>query len=392
MTQETIRIGTIKAVSPTLAETFRLCKLRAGLSRAQGSSRHVLGNPKAWLGTAYHAVLEAVDPEDGADIEARVRDRWNAAVEAQYERSRAHPFDRRFGPPESWPGYHMVAALALVRARALVESAGGPSTSAGSGQRVGAALRERKFASSDGKIVGRPDLVRPDEVVDFKSGDVFEDEDQDQIKLAYIRQLRLYGYLVKETAGWWPRRGILLPMAGSPAAVELEPEECEVEAAEAIRLLDAYNEMLYRSVDPIDLASPSPASCRWCPHQLYCPAFWGALSPDWEAGLRTAAFEGIVLEPPSPIHDGTALALVLRAERGTQPESARVHLFPLLRSVHVGIETVQPGDVLRVTGLWRRADGSLVPSLRTLIAEGSSLPCVVVNSWQGSDDAAQAKE
>ena len=35
MAQETIRVGTIKAVSPTLAETLRQCKLRAGMSRAE---------------------------------------------------------------------------------------------------------------------------------------------------------------------------------------------------------------------------------------------------------------------------------------------------------------------------------------------------------------------
>ncbi len=117
MAQEIIRLKAIEAVSPTLAETLRLCKLRAGLSRAEGASQHVLGNPKAWLGTAYHAVLEAVGPQHANDIGARVRDLWSAAIEHQHERSRAHPFDNRFGPPESWPGYHMAAAMALVRAR-----------------------------------------------------------------------------------------------------------------------------------------------------------------------------------------------------------------------------------------------------------------------------------
>ena len=82
MAQETIRVGTINAVSPTLAETLRQCKLHAGLSRAEGSSHHVLGNPKAWLGTAYHAVLERVGPEHRDDIEAIVRDLWGATIEA----------------------------------------------------------------------------------------------------------------------------------------------------------------------------------------------------------------------------------------------------------------------------------------------------------------------
>lgn len=164
MAQEVIRLEAIEAVSPTLAETLRLCKLRAGLSRAEGASQHVLGNPKAWLGTAYHAVLDGMGSQHGNDIDARVRDLWSAAIERQHERSCAHPFDRRFGPPESWPGYHMVAAMALVRARELVETAAGQNSPPSNGQAGGGTLREKKFSGADGKMVGRPDVVRPEEV------------------------------------------------------------------------------------------------------------------------------------------------------------------------------------------------------------------------------------
>ena len=195
MAQYIIRLTAIEAVSPTLAETLRLCKLRAGLSRAGGARDHVLGNPRAWLGTAYHAVLEAVGPEQGNDIDARVRDLWDAAIEQQAQLARAHSFDKRFGPPESWPGYHMVAAMALVRARELAKATGGQASPASNGRGGEGTLREQKFTGAGGKIVGRPDVVRPEEVVDFKTGEVFEDEDQEQVKGAYVRQLRLYAFL-----------------------------------------------------------------------------------------------------------------------------------------------------------------------------------------------------
>ena len=78
-------------------------------------------------------------------------------------------------------------------------------------------LREKKFSGANGKLIGRPDVVRPDEVVDLKTGDVFEDDEPERVKARYVRQLRLYAFLVKETLGWWLRRGILLPMAGSPS-------------------------------------------------------------------------------------------------------------------------------------------------------------------------------
>lgn len=141
MLPETIWLKKFEAVSPTLAETMRLCKLRAGLSRAEGAREQVLGNPKAWLGTAYHTVLEAVGREHGNDIDGLVRDLWSAAIEQQYARSRAHRFDKRFGPPESWPGYHMVAAMALVRAKEVAELDSAQSDSSNRGQAGGAGWR-----------------------------------------------------------------------------------------------------------------------------------------------------------------------------------------------------------------------------------------------------------
>jgi hypothetical protein len=327
--QDTIRLSRIEAVSPTLAETLRLCRLRAGLSRAEGSSQHVLGNPRAWLGTAYHAVLEAAGTAHENDVDAIVRDVWNAAIEHEYQRSRVHPFDKRFGPPESWPGYHLVAAIALVRARELAKSTSAQSSRPSDGRPDNATWREKKFSAAGGKMVGRPDVVLPGEVVDFKTGDVFEDEDQEQIKAAHVRQLRLYAYLVKETLGWWPQRGVLLPMAGSPVAVELAPGECEAEASNAMRLLDEYNEALARNPDPIDLASPSPASCRWCPYQLYCPGFWAAVVPEWKDGIRSAAIAGTATGPAKPIHSGAALSLSLHVEKGTCSPGQTISLFPL---------------------------------------------------------------
>ena len=374
MAQETIRISTIKAVSPTLAETLRQCKLRAGLSRAEGSSHHILGNPKAWLGTTYHAVLEQVGPEHRDDIETCVRDLWVATIEAQHQRSRAHHFDKRFGPPESWPGYHMVAAMALVRAKELIAVASGQSGSCSNGQPGGGTLREKKFSGADGKLIGRPDVVRPDEVVDFKTGNVFEDEESDQVKAGYVRQLRLYAFLVKETLGWWPRRGVLLPMAGSPVVVELQPEECEAEAEEAIRLLDEYNEILGRTANPIELASPSPASCRWCQYQLYCQAFWDAVKPDWTDSFHSAVIAGRAICSPHPIYGGSALSLSLHVEEGSVSLGETVSLFPLDSSIHEDVSLVQEGDWIRVTGLWRRADNSLVVTKRTLISREKVLP------------------
>lgn len=227
--------------------------------------------------------------------------------------------------------------------------------------------------------MGRPDRIRREEIVDFKTGDVFEDDDQEQVKAAYVRQLRLYAYMVNWTFGWWPRRGVLLPMATSSVAVELEPEECEAEAAIAVRLLDQYNEGLTRTLDPIDLANPSPENCRWCQYQLFCPAFWSTVSPEWGEELRSGVVSGKATAPPSPIHGGLALSMPLEAERGTAAPSEVISLFPLDPSVHTDLPQMQGGDRVRVTGLWRRADDSLVATTRTVIALERALPRIGID-------------
>jgi len=116
-----LELPQIHATSPTLAETMRACFLRAGLSRATGSSRFVLGNPKAWLGTAYHEVLEKIVEVDldQETLDAAVERLWNQAIATQQQRADVHALDRRFGSPTAWPGYHVARASVVLRAQEL---------------------------------------------------------------------------------------------------------------------------------------------------------------------------------------------------------------------------------------------------------------------------------
>jgi hypothetical protein len=156
----------IPATSPTLAEMMRACRLRAGISRSAGTAAYVLGNPRAWLGTAYHEVLEEIATMGlSEDPEAAAERIWSRAIAAQHQRSLAHPLDRRFGSPETWPGYHLARASSLLRARELVLVGGaglGTSTEPGASGEI----RERQFTAFEGKLLGKPDVIRPQEVVD----------------------------------------------------------------------------------------------------------------------------------------------------------------------------------------------------------------------------------
>ena len=161
--------------------------------------------------------------------------------------------------------------------------------------------------------------------------------------------------------------------------MELEPEKCEAEAAVAIRLLDQYNEGLTRALDPIDLATPSPENCRWCQYQLFCPAFWSTVGPEWGEELRSGVVSGKATAPPSPIHGGLALSMPLEVAQGTAAPSEVISLFPLDPSVHTDLPQMHGGDRVRVTGLWRRTDDSLVATKWTMIALEGALPKIGIN-------------
>nr|WP_283822850.1 PD-(D/E)XK nuclease family protein [Bradyrhizobium diazoefficiens] len=370
-----------------MAEVMRSCFLRAGLSRTVGVERFVLGNPRGWLGSIYHNVLEKVSsarPVDGL-IDPTIDRLWNEALEQKNSRNQNHALDRRFGPPVSWPGYYLVKASVTLQAKNLL-STRRPAAAAPreeDPERVEAQQihRERRFSAYGGKLVGRPDVVRPGEIVDFKSGSLVEfDQDgrSERVKAAYVRQLRIYGFLVYEALGRWIQYGLLVPAIGPPVQVRLIPPDCETEASEAVGLLDHYNDLILSNVDVRRLAVPSPTNCKWCPYKIICPSFWGATTADWTGSLDGAAVEGTVIELPRPIHGGAAMALTLSLQAGSEV-CREITIAPINPSVHVSIDSLMVGEVVRVVGLRIRPDGIFVPELRTVIVRVSEVPAIAVN-------------
>jgi hypothetical protein len=380
----TLELPEIRATSPTLAETMRACLLRAGLSRASGSSNFVLGNPKAWLGTAYHEVLEKIVGIDLSQesLDGVVERLWDQAIAAQRQRADAHVLDRRFGSPTTWPGYHVARASVLLRAgelsaaptSAVAPAAEEPRTS------LAGTIREQEFTAFGGRLLGRPDVIRTNEVVDYKSGAVLEHDaatQTDLVKAAYVRQLRIYGYLVKQNLGWWPKRGVLIPLGGVGVEVEIVPSECEREASEAVALLDTYNGKIRAGAAPQDFASPSAQSCRWCAYKLVCSVFWQVAVPGWSGQLDSAAVGGLVIEQPAVIHAGAARAVAVDIEVGSEPRR-RAQIAPLNPGTHPSVSALTAGDRVRIVGLRARADGVLATTQRTVLARVVDLPVVTV--------------
>jgi hypothetical protein len=256
-----------------------------------------------------------------------------------------------------------------------------PAAKQASGPGLGGSIREQEFIACGGKLLGRPDVIRASEVVDYKSGAIVEYDEAaqtDVVKTAYVRQLRIYGYLVKEKLGWWPLRGLLLPLAGAGIEIALDPLECAREATEAVALLDAYNGKVSAGAAPEEFASPSPQGCRWCPYKLLCPAFWQIALPEWSGQLDGAAVEGVLAEAPSAIHAGAARAVALDIQAGSEARR-RAQIAPLNPAAHPGVITLAAGDRVRFVGLRARRDGVLVPGERTVMCRLDDVPIVTTD-------------
>jgi hypothetical protein len=365
----------IAATSPTLAESMRSCPLRAALSRTSGSGNYVLGNPKGWLGTAYHHVLAKVSDSDQKNetVDAAIDRLWNQSIKVQHSKNLTHPLNRRFDSPPNWPGYYLARASAAVRAKGLIDAPSKPTENVQRGHKV--EDRERPFIACSGKLTGRPDLVRADEVIDFKTGSIVESSEEsgvETIKGIYVRQLQIYGYLIHETLGRWIQRGILLPAVGPGVEIQLNPQDCEREGLDAVKVLDAYNDKVAQNYPITGLAAPSPANCKWCPYKMLCPPFWTAASASWSGTLDGAAVEGTIKELPRRTHGGAARALSIEVHAGSEAPH-EITIAPINPAVHDVVDSLGIGDIIRIVGLRARPDGVLVPQTRTVMMRAGVL-------------------
>ncbi len=358
---------------------MRTCLLKAGLSRTRGSAAFALSSPRAWLGLAYHEVLEKItrvncQPEV---LDSTVDSLWNQAITKQLERASGHPLNRRFGSPETWPGYYVAQASVHLRAHELVDLAAvDKSRRLGPTPCVSSTTREETFAACDGKLMGRPDVVRDGEILDYKTGDIFERGENNKdtnLKASYVRQLRLYAFLASSALSVSIHRGVLYPITGQPVEVELNESTCRDEAQAALTLLDRYNNLVSVGADPNDFASPAPDTCCLCPFQIICPALWSAVNDNWFGKLDGELLRGAVSDGPKLLLGGEAFTLTVIIQAGTV-KPGRLELFPLTVEVHQDISALKARDSIRITGLGRRLDSTVFPSKRTILIEESNLP------------------
>jgi hypothetical protein len=351
---------------------MRLCALRAALAATPDANNWVLHEPRAWLGTAFHKLIEAMRSGATTADSERI---WNAAIAEAVAAARGHALDRRYLAPERWPSYYLVRQRAFALAGKVSASRRPEELHARAAQLREETRRspERRFEARDGRLVGRPDYYDGHTLTEYKSSlpDVAW-AGAAEIMDGFRRQVRLYAVIIAEVFGKWPTNGRVIAASGQVIEVNIDPIACNAEANAALAALDALNSALTNEKTAEDLANPSASACSSCPFQILCPAFWRHLGLPEMNDLTDAALEG-VLERLESGPDGDLYTAYITAQ-STSGHLNSQQAVVLRASVHGELAPSNVGSSCRLVGGRARPDGRLGADLSTIVFAVPNLP------------------
>jgi hypothetical protein len=288
------------------------------------------------------AVQQGELPEDAEQRRDAARDCFDNTASGLH--ASTHPLLKvKFPSPDKLPFYNLFRERAATLA---ADHPGGMKTDTQPTEER-RAMAEHRFTSSDGLIVGRPDLINipAHEVVDYKTG--LASEEAWRVSDREARQLNLYAYLAGE-AGFEISRGTIVRGDGQTASVDIAPESAASEAGKARNALSEFNEGEYGRTFS-DAARPAPDVCRMCPCIPICEPFWQASNQEWqvEAGIH---LEGAVVRVHQATVQGVPLvSLDVDAKRGTVGQGEVViEQVPLAWVTADGDRLPEVGDVVRL--------------------------------------------
>lgn len=355
--------------TPTLWSHMRLCSLRGAFASSRAIDRWILHDPRTWLGTAFHKVMEAARRSDATTV--TLEEAWATAVGQAAAASVHHLLDARFAVPERWPGYFLVRQRALSSAQHVVAtSTSGARPSAR--RRKGASATERELQARGGRLAGRPDRFDGRILTEYKSS--IPDpawRGAEAVLEGFRRQLRLYAAIIAEAMGSWPIQGRVVAASGQTVDVPLVPADCDAEASAALAALDDLNLRLAERVALETLARPGEDSCSGCPFQVLCPAFWPWLRAAGSSGLPDTAVAG-VLDRIELGQDGDLYTAYLAVHQPFMPSG--IQPLVLRRTIHGDLTASPAGARWRIISAKLKQDGRLRADSSTCVFAEDALP------------------
>lgn len=327
----------IDLVSPTTANGLLACPLRVAFAR--DARLRALGRrpkPEAILGSASHALAEAVANGEFDDVAGSVREeiisaRWEGFVDIARSGLQAAPLLGPVPAPQRWPFYEVKRAGALALARVSLDARRSRRAAPGAAEWIEA---EVELSSEEPPLVGRIDRVEHTErgvrIVDLKST---SSSLAAGLTPGQEVQLLLYAALYRGARGEPPYEVAIQYFDGKRVTRFVNWDDVD---AIVKRILDAraqVNGLSDRdaSSDWESLARPSLNTCLFCDFQPVCRPFWNevaALLPPYAGCVfgtvieRVGSSEALRLTVSSELPSGSgAEVAVLGVPQSAAPEN-----------------------------------------------------------------------
>lgn len=278
---ETMPILPLKRVSPSRFTALKECALREVWIAARQPAL-LPAPPATRLGSVIHQLLE--ESGRGQIDKGDAEKRWKELVSDVEQRMRESWLERSLAPLRKTVLNYEVRKIRACRK--AVEIAQEPSLARHKIEGRAEIGFEVWVESPNGLIGGYVDQVqKTDEgavLRDYKSGYILDKQSPDgelKIKNEYQVQLKLYAALYQSTFGRWPVRLEIVPLQGANQILTFHPQECTKlleDAADSLKQINqAINEITVSSATGNEhlLATPSPATCRFCQFRPGCSAY-----------------------------------------------------------------------------------------------------------------------
>ena len=272
----------LSRISPSRFVELEECALR-GIFAASKTPALLPGSPDARLGSIIHRMFELASKE-AITSEDCFNEKWNEYLKQEENKMVSGLLEKNLVPLERHAkSFEVKKNLCLQKIKQLfptrllaspieisLRTTSTPVVSRGS---------ELWFETADKKIGGIIDNIRRVsdgvEIIDYKSGDLFEKapDGSQQIKKVYQIQLKIYAALYYLKIGKWPAALKLTGLSQQSVDVSFTPEECSLLIEQAKQKFEEINNLIARKGSWEDLANPSPKTCRFCGFRPACKKY-----------------------------------------------------------------------------------------------------------------------
>jgi CRISPR/Cas system-associated exonuclease Cas4 (RecB family) len=275
----------LKHVSPTHLKSLKECKLRTILS-SNGCPNLLPYSPSLRLGMVVHKVLE-ISSNNGVE-KHQFEEIWEQAVKDQENKMTENWYESHLVPLSITAlDFHVKKNQCML----LIKT----NESLSLRQEVDRVkfLHEQWLQTKDGLVIGRADEIMFDgssaTIIDYKTGNVVDESNSENVTRQYQEQLKLYAALFLEEYGKMPDSLIIIGLDGKSHQIYFQKNECLSLLEQLKAILKEVNKTIETNegVEQIQLALASPHQliCKYCHYRPICrPYFYArkdSLLKDW---------------------------------------------------------------------------------------------------------------